>query len=114
MMMITVVGGFASIILGVAVIAIAIKLVRTMNAHPGWAHLGQEIWLWAIFGAVLIFGAYLFRDFLKGGTIGDDEPIPFAAAWRRTPRIIRVPLVVMLLGMGLYGLALLGYAAGIK
>lgn len=99
--------------LGVAIIAIAVSLVRITKAHKGAAHLGQEVWLCAIFGAVLIFGAYLFRDFLRAGTICD-EPIPFAVAWRRTPAIVRVPLAVMLLGVGLYGLVLLGYAAGIN
>jgi len=64
-MMITVVGGLGSIILGVAIIAIALKFVRTMKAHPGAADLGFLIWLYGCAAATLVMSAYNFAGSRK-------------------------------------------------
>ena len=107
-MMITVVGGLGSIILGVAVIAVALKLVHTMNAHPAGAKLGREIYFWALAGCLVVLTGYFVVEKPKS------PRSRISRGWQSLPPTSKFLLVGSFLLMALYGLALLGYAAGVK
>jgi uncharacterized protein YacL len=99
-MMITVVGGLVSFLLGVAVVAVALTLVRAMKAHPGPTNVAAVIFF--LVGTATANVAVLSTNRLRD------------KGWRFWPRKIQVIVAALFLLFGLYALVLLGYAAGVK
>jgi hypothetical protein len=107
-MMITIVGGLGAFLLGGLVIAIAIGLVHLMEAHEEWKAPFAVAYGLTVVGLFVIAGLYTAVVTRKRArsTAGKGR--------QRTPRLARALLAVVLLLLGLYGLALVGLAAGVK
>jgi uncharacterized membrane protein len=110
-MMITVVGGLASIILGAFILGMAIGLVRLMNAHPHASTYVVDIIGFALFGVFMVSVVSIFAAVRK---IRSGKVVHSRSPWQVFPRTTQVSAVVLVLLVCLVVLAVLGVAAAIK